>query len=146
MFVAFVPSAATEATDTDEDSALMEKIQEKVAAEKAKVAVSDKEELFKVSEVTGELFVVTKLSNWRYAKANHEVAGFGGECCCQIPCVWRIGDRRTVVVPLVARRQLLLTAAFVAAGVHDAGELHGDSSGHQVQQGRRGRGARHGKG
>ncbi len=41
-------SAATEADTGDEDSALLEKIQDKVAAEKAKVSVTDKEELFKV--------------------------------------------------------------------------------------------------
>ena len=42
-------SAATEATDTgDEDAVLMEKIHHKVAAEKAKMSISDKEELFKV--------------------------------------------------------------------------------------------------
>ena len=41
--------AATEATDTgDEDAVLMEKIHDKVAAEKAKMSISDKEELFKV--------------------------------------------------------------------------------------------------
>ena len=42
-------SAATEATDTgDEDAVLMEKIHDKIAAEKAKISISDKEELFKV--------------------------------------------------------------------------------------------------
>ena len=59
VFYRSTVSAATEATDTgDEDAVLREKIHEKIAAEKAKMSISDKEELFKVKTTVESYFPV----------------------------------------------------------------------------------------